>query len=350
MAKAKKKLLPKNFEELLEVGDSNAIKAVFETCDVDARGGSSKQAALAFDKLSDDLVRWLVEQGADISATDKYGETPLHARAGHWHARIGILLELGAEMNAGEGTVGTALHRAADRGHEGNVRLLLRHGANPNALDDDGLTPLGHALQQCGNTGITGMVAVAEILLDAGASNTPRMREFVTRIGRNFEFYRASYNRESVDAVSAALERLYALFDVPPVPRRAMHDGKAPIVAKSATWQKRHQELWELLVPSSGAAVTVQGEVIRISGRIANELDGNGGVNWDSDYKQMADALLVHLGSGEPLPDPELKEAATIVSEIKRKHGDTRRLSALAVEWVALNQKPILLPAPTYRR
>jgi hypothetical protein len=121
-------------------------------------------------------------------------------------------------------------------------------------------------------------------------------------------------------------------------------------MAKSATWQKRHQELWELLVPSSGAPVTVQGEVIRISGRIANELDGNGGVNWDSDYKQMADALLVHLGSGEPLPDRELKEAATIVSEIKRKHGDTRRLSELAVEWVALNQKPVLLPMPTYRR
>ena len=350
MAKAKKKLLPKNFDELLKQGDDDAIKAVFETCDVDARGGYSKQTALAFAELSDDLVRWLVERGASISATDNYGETPLHARAGSWHGRIGILLDLGADVNAGEGARGTPLHKAADHGSAGNVRLLLQRGAKADALDEDGLTPLEYALQRCSNVGIKDMVAVAEALLDGGARKTPRVKEFVTRIGTNFEFHRARFDRESVDAVSAALERLYVLFDVPPVPRRAMHDGKSPIIAKSATPEKRHQELWELLVPSGGAAATVQGEVIRISGRIDNELGGNGGINWDADYKQMADALLAHLGSGKPLPDPELKEAATIVSEVKRKYGDTRRLNQLAVEWVALNQKPVMLPAPAYRR
>src|SRR3954462_168031 len=108
MAKAKKKLLPKDFEQLLKNGDAGAIKAVFETCDVDARGGYSKQTALAFNALSDDLVRWLVEQGASISATDNYGETPLHSRAGDWHGRIGILLDLGANVNAGEGERCTA--------------------------------------------------------------------------------------------------------------------------------------------------------------------------------------------------------------------------------------------------
>ena len=129
-----------------------------------------------------------------------------------------------------------------------------------------------------------------------------------------------------------------------------MHDGKALIITKATTAEARHQELWELLVPSGGAAATVQGEVIRISGRIAYELDGNGGVNWDVDFKQMADALLAHLGSGQSLPDLELTEAATIVSELKRQYGDTRRLSELAVEWVALNQKPVMLSAPTYSR
>lgn len=121
-------------------------------------------------------------------------------------------------------------------------------------------------------------------------------------------------------------------------------------MALAARWEDRHQELWELLVPSSGAAETVQGEVIRLSGRIARELDGNGGANWDGEFKEMADALLTHLGSGAPLPAFELKEATTIVSEVKRKYGDTRRLSQLAVEWVALNPKPMALPTPSYRR
>jgi hypothetical protein len=47
MAKAKKKLLPKDFEKLLDSGDIDKMKAVFETCDVDARGGYAKQTALA---------------------------------------------------------------------------------------------------------------------------------------------------------------------------------------------------------------------------------------------------------------------------------------------------------------
>ena len=36
----------------------------------------------------------------------------------------------------------TLLHWAADRGHEGMIRLLAKHGANLNAQDEDGQTPL----------------------------------------------------------------------------------------------------------------------------------------------------------------------------------------------------------------
>jgi hypothetical protein len=179
---------------------------------------------------------------------------------------------------------------------------------------------------------------------------SPEMRGFVQRIGTDFEFHRSNFNPESVDATSAALEKLYVLFGVPPVPRRVMHDGAAPIVAKAATWEAQHHELWEQLVPSAGAARTVQGEVIRISGRIANEIDGNGGINWDADFRLMADALLTHLGSGKPLATAELREAATIVGEVKRKFGDAQRLCQLAVEWVALNPVPVALPAPAYKR
>jgi hypothetical protein len=350
MTKAKKKLLPKNFEALLEEGDSNAIKAVFETCDVNARGGSSKQTALAFNNLPDDVARWLVEHGASISAVDIYGATPLQSRAGEWRARMGVLLDLGADVNAGEGTGDTPLHQAARRGSVETVDLLLQHGANVDALNAGGLTPLEYALHQCSNTGIECMATVAATLLDGGARKTLKMKGYVTKIGTNFEFFRAAFNRESVDSTSAALERLYMMFDVAPVPRRAMHDGKSPIIAKAARWEDRHRELWDLLVPPSGAAATVQGEVIRISGRIANELDGNGGINWDADYGRMADALLTHLGSGKALPGSELQEAATLVRDVKRKCGDTRRLSALAVEWVMLNQRPILLAAPAYQR
>lgn len=350
MAKAKRKMLPKDFEALLKQGDLNVLKAVFDACDVDARGGYSKQSALAFNECPDELARWLVERGADIAASDSYGETPLHSRAGHWQGNIRILLELGADVNCGEGGRGTPLHKAAAVGNAANVRILLDHGALIDALDGHGLTPLEHALQRCSNPGIEGMADVAEVLLGAGARSTPQSKEFVTRIGTNFEFHRAGYNKESVDAASAALDRLYALFDVPPVPRRAMHDGKSPIAVKAKDWEDQHQELWELLVPSSGPADTVQGEVIRISGRIHRELYGNGGVNWDAGFKKMATAFLEHVGAGKPLPGPQLDEAAAIVAALRRKDGDTHRLCALGVAWVGLNPKPVKLPAPDYDR
>ncbi len=372
MVKAKKKLLPKDFESLLKNGDLQSLKAVFESCDVNARGGVFKQTALAFNECPDELAIWLVEHGADISAGDSYGETPLHARSRHWQGRIKILLDLGADLNHSAGGRGTPLHYAAAAGRVASAQVLLQHGANVDALNSANQTPLVYALQRCANAQIEGIAAIAELLLKARAQKPAKqkgflarlssfgktdvtdsgsdLKRYVQRIGEEFEFHRKNFNADMLQSTSAALDRLYELFDVAPVARRVEHDGKSPIVAKSARWQDRHQELWELLVPSSGAAGTVQGEVIRIPGKIRGELEGNCGVNWDADYKKMADAFLVHVGSGTPLSDAELSEARSIVADVKKRCGDTERMCQLAVDWVALNPKPKKLTTPGYRR
>ena len=135
VAKAKRKTLPKDFESLLKTGDVEALKAVFDGCDVNARGGVFKQTALAFNDCPDEFARWLVDQGADVSAPDSYGDTPLHARSGHWQGRIGILLDLGADVHGGENARGTPLHKAAAVGNLRAVELLLAHGARVCPLD-----------------------------------------------------------------------------------------------------------------------------------------------------------------------------------------------------------------------
>jgi hypothetical protein len=350
MAKAKKKMLPKDFEALLAAGNLDALKSVFDTHDVNARGGVFKQTALAFDRCPDELARWLHANGADLEAADNYGDTPLISRAGNWRASVDVLLDLGANVNAGENGRGTALHAAARSCNPGVAEKLIRHGANIEAVNTYGKTPLAYLLQNCSNANLERAVQVARILLDAGARRTPDMKAQVTRIGTVFEFHRANFNPELVDETSAALEEMYALFGVPPVPRRICHDGKSPIVARSERWEDRHQELWELLVPSSGAADTVQGEVVRITGRIANEIDGNGGVNWDAAFRKMADAFLVHVTSGVSLPAEILAEARDVVAEIRRREDGPRRLCELAVKWVELNPGPMKLPKPDYNR
>eukprot|EP01037_Dinobryon_pediforme_P003586 gene3586-3633_t len=371
MAKAKRKTLPKDFGELLKSADLEALKAIFDNVDMNARGGVFKQSALAFNDCPDDLSRWLVEQGADVNCGDGCGETPLHARAGHWQGNIAILLDLGADVNHAAGGRGTPLHRAAAVGNVSSARMLLESGADLDALNSSGQSPLVYALERCSNAQIDRMAPMAELLLkvisappakksfigrlfgdSTGRSSvvTPVMQDLVEKIGTNFEFHRAGFNPESVEAASSALDRLYDLFEVPPVARRAMHDGKSNIVAKASTWQDQHHELWGLLVPTSGAASTVQGEVIRISGRINDELERNGGVNWDADYRKMADALLAFLRSGSALPLSDLESAANCVSEVKSKQGNPAELCRLAVNWVALNPKPLTLQTPSYGR
>ena len=39
---AKRKTLPKDFEQLVEVGNEQEIKSVFERCDINAYGGYNK--------------------------------------------------------------------------------------------------------------------------------------------------------------------------------------------------------------------------------------------------------------------------------------------------------------------
>jgi hypothetical protein len=350
VAKAKKKQLPKDFEALMEDGDLQELKTLFDTYDVNARGSVFKQTALAFNQCPDELARWLVEHGADLAAVDSYGDTPLHSRARHWNGRIEVLLELGADVNHGENMRGTPLHAAAGSYRIATAALLLRHGAHVDALNREDQTPLAYALERCSNAQIKDMTGLAELLLTAGARQMPEMKTFVTRIGTDFEFHRAGFNPDSVVATSAALDKLYVQFGVPPVSRRVQHDGKSLIVARSARWKDQHQELWELLVPSSGAARTVQGEVVRISGRIQDELERNGRINWDRGYIRMADAFLVHIASGVPLAESLLNEAGEIVAELKRRNGDTDRLCELAVNWVALNPTPLKLPPPDYDR
>jgi hypothetical protein len=350
MAK-KKKLLPKDFKEMLVEGDIAKLHAVFDDCDLNARGGYAKQTALAFVECPDALARWLVEQGADLSATDTWGNTPLHTRSRSRQGRIDVLLELGADVDNDSASGGTPLHAAAASHRVENARLLLQRGARVDAIDREGLSPLELALRGCNNTDLERMAPLAVVLLEAGAKKTSRMKDFVAEIGKRFEFHRATFNLDTVEAASDALDRLYMLFDVPPVPRRQMHDGKSQIVVTARSWQKQHQEMWELLVPSRGHATTIQGEVIRISGRIAHELDDNGGANWDSDFKNMADAFRGYVEAGNPLSASDLADTATVIQEVKRRSGEAARLCELAVAWVLLNPMPIALESsPHYKR
>jgi len=349
----KKKTLPKNFRELVEAGDIPALKKVFDVCELDAYGEYGKKTALAFYKIPDEFVRWLVAQGADINAVDTYQRTPLHEQVTSWCGNTRLFLELGADMKAADYQHDTPLHMAAASFKPEAVRELVSHGADIHVQNKTGQTPLAKALVRCDNSDIERMAEVADVLLKAGAVISPDMPASVRHIGEKFEFHREGFNKERLEATDVALLRLYELFGVAPVEKRTMYDGVSPIKVSSIGWKAQHQELWSLLVPSSGAARTVQGEVIRITGRVHDEIFRNGGANWDTAYRNMLDALIIHLGSGVTLDTCLLNEAAVLTKNIRQRgdgDNDAARLCEMAVMWVQLNPQPVELEAPKYQR
>ncbi|SOD11742.1 ankyrin repeat domain-containing protein [Pedobacter xixiisoli] len=354
MAK-KKKTLPKDFGDIISSKDFEAFKKVFETSDINARGGYGKATAFSFYRIPNEFVHWLVANGADLEAVDTYQRTALHEQASLRGGDISAFLELGANVNAVDTYGDTPLHFAAGSGfNDIAVKLLIAHGADVKAVNDYKQTPLESALSRANNIDLPNLVEVSKLLLEADNTITQKMKDAVTRKGEDFEFHRDNFNKDYLQETDEALSSLYKIFGVTPVKRRIMHDGISPIVASGSTWQAQYEELWELLIPSNGSANSVQGEVVRIAGKVRDEIYRNGGGNWDADFKKMLDALLVHFSSGSALSNDELANAEEIVKYIRKNgHGDDddiHFLCELATKWVLKNPNPVKLEKANYRR
>ncbi|KAJ3816763.1 hypothetical protein F5880DRAFT_1512366, partial [Lentinula raphanica] len=82
---------------------------------------------------NDDIVKFLIDYGADINAKGGHYGTAIEAAALYNHERvIEHLLTHGADMNAQAGYYGTAIQAAAQNGHTDVVELLIEHGADVN--------------------------------------------------------------------------------------------------------------------------------------------------------------------------------------------------------------------------
>ena len=68
---AKRKTLPKDFEQLVQTASDEDIKKVLGKCDINAYGGYNKGNALEF-PLSEEMMRWLIEQGIDNTIITRF--------------------------------------------------------------------------------------------------------------------------------------------------------------------------------------------------------------------------------------------------------------------------------------
>ena len=154
--------------------------AEIDAVDVDG----SQQLHLACKQGHAETVKLLLSYGADTNAVNKCGQTPLHTAASRQSdcpELCEILLKHDAKIDAVDVNGSQPLHLACKQGHTKIVNLLLSHSADVRAIDDSGHSPLllmskhitgskrgannegNHALH------IKGMSTTIQLLVDLGA-------------------------------------------------------------------------------------------------------------------------------------------------------------------------------------
>uniref|UniRef100_A0ABD2XQD5 Uncharacterized protein n=1 Tax=Trichogramma kaykai TaxID=54128 RepID=A0ABD2XQD5_9HYME len=101
---------------------------------------------LALDGYCFNVANLLLDRGADPNLPDEEGTTPLHVACKDYDTTemVQKFIELNVRVDALDNRGRTPLHYAAyvESGHQMNLEVLLRNGANPNLADVEGLTPL----------------------------------------------------------------------------------------------------------------------------------------------------------------------------------------------------------------
>jgi hypothetical protein len=142
-------------------GLSRMFTSVFESTRHDLKADLGRILLISSDLGDLNITPLLIDNGADVSATNEYRETPLHlaSREGH-EGMAQLLIDSGADVSATDKYGQTPLHLASRDGHEGVARLLIDWGADVSATtEEDGETPLHLASNE----------GVAQLLIDRGA-------------------------------------------------------------------------------------------------------------------------------------------------------------------------------------
>ena len=372
--------LPKGFTEFCSEHMLNwpaesveECKQMLLPCDPNARERSYYKETALHKCIPLEVVKWLVERGADVNLANAYG-TPLfkHAAWGHYDI-CKYLIEHGADVNITAHAERTALISAVFIGRTGNydtVCLLLAHGADPchhTAVWDDNRTPLQYLMTGRDISWYKDKPDIAEVLIKAQREQGgipeeewKKLQENVSYMGNEFELLKKDWSDEYRNEIETIMNRFYAIFDVTPAKPVLKHDGKSPIeVDRNLSVVEQHSALWEYLVPASGKCSTVQGEVIRITGRVDGEANNNGGANWDAEYRKMLDALEQYFLQGNALGEYDLNEARDAIIEINHFkaapgcYGCQKQIDyliELAVKWIWQNPEPIKLGKVAYKR
>ncbi|KAK2710168.1 ankyrin-3-like [Artemia franciscana] len=238
-----KLLLYKGFWNFAEVSDITSLHLAArigskEICKLLLSNGANVNAKkkdgttalhIAIRYANVDVVKLLLECGAEVDSQTKNGITPIHLAAQRGDEKvIEILLKFGANINSidmyGRGVLHFACIRVCDNDMYCEVgclmvcTMLLNKGANVNAKQKDGTTPLHIAIQSY-------HITVTELLLESGANVDSKIENGTTAL-----HIAAELGRISSEIIRFLLEFGADINSVDDVGKTALH------IACDYTW------------------------------------------------------------------------------------------------------------------
>lgn len=108
------------------------------------------------------IVKLLLNRGADVEATDRFGLTPLHYAAAAAADVTQVLIDAGANPDQTDIEGNAPIHYAATNGLVEVLKVLVKGGAGINALDRGGDAALHQAAEN-------GHIEAVKVLLELGA-------------------------------------------------------------------------------------------------------------------------------------------------------------------------------------
>ncbi len=349
------KTLPEDIEEIIASGDLGAVARAVEGCQIGAYlRRSAYEPRLMHFPASQEITAFLLERGEDINSRDRYEQTPVHWRVMNRRVdQIPYLVSRGADINARDRDDRTPLFDAVRILEASDVERMISWGANARVVAKSRfhgkVTLTEHALGEEVFLDAPRALGVIRVLLAHRARTGKRERESL----RSMDSLRCAFITHGhsgvpdsrFDEAVAALAQLCALFGVEQreaVPAPVL--GERLVFDESASVGRQFDDLWDRLVPVSGQSASLQGEVIRIAGKVGYEVYDNGCVNWGSSFDMLLDQFLSIVTSRTGLSPDDVERARAAVDSLKAESMETQAcddLIRLAVRWARLN--PVLI-------